>query len=493
MSPFYVIGSVTAVVTTFVFIRNRAGLLAYSAFLVALTVTLYRMEPSVTKLAYWGGVLTVLPLGYLRLDWQLRREAMQRQMADELEHRVQERTREVRETNARLESEILERKRLEDELRLSHKMDVLGRVAGGLAHDFNNLLTTVNVYAELVLDGLERDTTLYRDAEQILKTTRMASALTQQLLDLSRGSGGAVVIDVNEAIEEVAEMVRAVLPEEVVFETRPCDRPVPVRAGSDQLGRVLTNLIMNALDAMPEGGRLEIAVEVRSDDLPAALAAEPGAEYALLTVTDTGHGMDAETLSRAFDPFFTRKPGREGSGLGLSIVWGIVAEAGGHVRADSATGRGTRFEIWWPLAAEPAAVEGAEAGDAADVPEAERVLLVEDEAHVRTALSRVLREAGYEVVEAGDGAEAWGMLEGEGAGFDLVVSDVVMPEMDGYELCERLLRREPGARVLLMSGQTRHPSLGDRTAPPGVEVLRKPFAVGDLVERARRVLDAPPG
>jgi len=495
MSPFYVVASVTAVVTTFVFIRDRVGLLAYFAFLLVLSVTLYRVEPSMTKLAYWGGILTVLPLGYLRLDLQLRREAMTRHMADELERRVQERTREVRRANESLEAEIAERKRLENELRLSHKMEVLGRIAGGLAHDFNNLLATVNVYAELVLDGLERGTSLYADAEQIQKTTRMASVLTQQLLDLSRGSGDLVRVDANDAILEVAQMVRGVLPDDIVFEHRLCERPLPVLAGSEQLGRVLMNLIMNARDAMPDGGRLEVAADVRSEGLPAALDAEPGAEYALLTVTDTGQGMDAETLSRAFDPFFTRKTGREGSGLGLSIVWGIVDQAGGHVCAESRMGHGTRFEVYWPLAVEGAAGDRLAEGPAALGPVAGRVLLAEDEDPLRIVLARILRQAGYEVVEARDGQEALEAHEGataDGRGFDLVVSDVVMPRMDGYDLAERLRSRDPAVRILLMSGQARHPSLGDRSAPPGVEVLRKPFAVADLVTRARRIVPGPP-
>jgi len=398
MSPFYVVASVTAVVTTFVFIRDRLGLLAYFAFLLGLSVTLYRAEPSMTKLAYWGGILTVLPLGYLRLDWQLRREAMDRQMADELERRVDERTREVRRANECLEAEIAERKRLENELRLSHKMEVLGRIAGGLAHDFNNLLATVNVYAELVLDELEPHTTLYADAEQIQKTTRMASVLTQQLLDLSRGSGDAVVVDANDAIVEAAEMVRGVLPADVTFEHRLCARPLPVRAGPDQLGRVLMNLIVNARDAMPEGGRLTVSAEIRSDGLPAALDADPGEEYALLTVTDTGHGMDAETLSRAFDPFFTRKTGREGSGLGLSIVWGIVDQAGGHVRAESRTGQGARFEVFWPLAAEASARSAVAPETAARTSAAGRILLVET--GVRLA-GRLIAEMRAQFLEKG--------------------------------------------------------------------------------------------
>jgi len=492
MSPFYVVGSVMAVITTVVFIRNRPGLLGYMGFLSILTVSLYRMDPSTTKLAYWGGVLSVMPLAYLRLDLQLRREAMARDMATELETRVEERTHEVLDANRRLQEEIAERKRLEGHLRFSHKMEVLGRIAGGLAHDFNNLLTTVNVYAELVIDGLEPHSSVRGDAEQIQKTTRQASSLTQQLLAFSRGNSEQRVIDMNEAVLEASQMLRRILPEKTVFDYRLADRTACVRAGPDQLGRVLMNLILNARDAMPDGGSLHVEVAIRDEDLPEALDAEAGAEYVVLTVTDTGRGMDEETLSRAFDPFFTRRPDGEGTGLGLSIVYGIVEQAGGHVRAESEVGRGTRFEVYWPF---EAATVGAPASQRQPLPQnpgAERILLVEDEAALRTVLVRVLRENGYEVVGAVDGEAALAELEDPAVRFDLVLSDLVMPRMNGYELADRLRRWHPETKVLLMSAQSNHASLGGREPPPGVDLLAKPFELRDLALRVRSVLEAPP-
>ena len=492
MSPFYVVGSVMAVITTVVFIRNRPGLLAYVAFLAVLTIALYRLDPSTTKLAYWGGVLSVMPLAYLRLDLQLRREEMAREMAVELETRVEERTRELRASNRRLEEEIAERERLEGHLRFSHKMEVLGRIAGGLAHDFNNLLTTVNVYAELVIDGLEPHSNVRGDAEQIQKTTRQASALTQQLLAFSRGNVEQRVIDMNDAVLEVSQMLRRILPEKTVFEYRLADRAANVRAGPDQLGRVLMNLILNARDAMPDGGSLCVEVAIRDEDLPEALGAEAGAEYVVLSVTDTGHGMDEETLARAFDPFFTRRPKGEGTGLGLSIVYGIVEQADGHVRAESEVGRGTRFEVYWPLEDAAAGALAAEPEPLSQQESAERILLVEDEEALRAVLVRVLRENGYEVVGTADGEAALAELEDPAARFDLVLSDLVMPRMNGYELADRLRQWHPETKVLLMSAESNHVSLGGREPPPGVDLLAKPFELRELAVRVRRVLEGPP-
>ena len=495
MQPFYVVGSALAVVTTVVFIRNRAGLLAYMGMVFATSLTLYELDPSTEKLAYWGGLLTLMPLAYVRLDLQMRREELAKRLAVELEERVKARTHELHEANERLQEEMAERERLEGKLRFAHKMDVLGRVSSGMAHDFNNFLTTVGVYAELVLQGLPPESPLRDHATQIQETTRHASALTQQLLALSRrDEAETLAIDLNEAVAEFSAMIRHVLPEEIEVELRLRERASCVRADPDQLARVLMNLVLNARDAMPEGGRLLLETALRRrDELPADLAADPAhAEYVLLAVADTGVGMDEETLSHAFEPFFTTKRESQGTGLGLSIVYGILEQAEGHVHVSSEPGKGTRFELFWPRCETP--VERSSAPTAPSpgaVPLGEplaRILLVEDRGDLRRALAGLLAGEGYDVVQAAGGDEALALAATASRPFDLVVSDVVMPGVGGLELARRLDRAQPGARVLLTSGQvTDLPSDGE-PLPEGVVFLPKPFAPRALVERIRGLL-----
>jgi signal transduction histidine kinase/CheY-like chemotaxis protein len=496
MRPFYVVGSALAVVTTVVFIRDRRGLLAYMALVAALTLTLYELDPSAEKLAYWGGLLTLMPLAYVRLDLQMRREALARRMAAELEARVEERTRELHEANERLQEEMAERERLESRLRFAHKMDVLGRVSSGMAHDFNNFLTTVGVYAELVLKGLPPASPLREHALQIQETTRHASALTQQLLVLSRRDGSeAAVIDLNEAVAELSAMVRHVLPEEIEVDLRLRERASFVRADPDQLARVLMNLVLNARDAMPAGGRLLLETSVRRrEELPAEFAAGSShPEYVLLGVTDTGVGMDEETLRHAFEPFFTTKTEGQGTGLGLSIVYGIVEQAGGHVHVSSEPGKGTRFELFWPRCeepVEPSAVAAPAPGAPAASGKLPRILLVEDRADLRRALAEFLSGEGYDVAEAGSGEEGLDLAGTAQRPFDVAVSDVVMPGMGGLELARRLERVQPGIRLLLTSGQASDLPSDGAPLPEGLLFLPKPFGPRELARRIRALLES---
>jgi CheY-like chemotaxis protein len=374
-------------------------------------------------------------------------------------------------------------------------MDVLGRVSSGMAHDFNNFLTTVGVYAELVLKGLPPDSPLREHAVQIQETTRHASALTQQLLALSRrGDSETVVIDLNEAVAELSAMVRHVLPEEIEVDLRLRERASFVRADPDQLARVLMNLVLNARDAMPAGGRLLLETSVRRrEELPAELTTGPSPpEFVLLAVTDTGVGMDEETLRHAFEPFFTTKPEGKGTGLGLSIVYGIVEQAGGHVQVSSEPGKGTRLELFWPRCEAPVAPSIA-AAPAPGAPEASgklpRVLLVEDRADLRRALAEFLSDEGYDVAEAASGEEALDLAGTTQRPFDVAVSDVVMPGMGGLELVRRLAREQPGIRLLLMSAQATDLPSDGQPLPEGVEFLPKPFGPRDLARRIRELLE----
>jgi CheY-like chemotaxis protein len=300
------------------------------------------------------------------------------------------------------------------------------------------------------------------------------------------------ILDLGEVVAHARPVLERLLGEDTEISCDLDPAPQAIRANADQLEQVLINLALNARDAMPEGGsfRIETRVvrrgELASPELAEILDAD---EFVMLAVTDSGIGMDSETRARAFDPFFSRKPIDEGTGLGLSLVYGVVKHAGGDVRVLSEPGRGARFELYWPRVRE-AAEPCDPAGALGVAPRgAERILLVEDDADLRRALADVLDRSGYSVVGAGSAEAA---LELVAAGeFDLVVSDVVMPRVHGFELMARLRKAHPSLRLLLISGQLNHPSLRVGELPPGIRLLRKPFEMTDLAATVREVLDAP--
>ena len=495
MHPFYAIGSVMSVFSTAVSIRTKPNLVAFGLFIFGLSATLYVLDPNMLKVAYWGGTLTVVGAAYYRLDSQLTAARLTEEHQERLERRVRDRTSDLSEANRRLRREMEERARLEDELRLAQKLEALGRLAGGVAHEFNNLLTRIRLYAELAVETVDDGSPVQAGVAEIHEAVRQAATLTQQLLTFSRrGQVENEVLDMNEVVLGFSSMLRHLLGEDIPLRVLADGRGDRfVEADRGQLEQILVNLTLNARDAMPNGGQLTIettlfeSVDVEAIGLSDVMSTD---DHVGLIVSDTGVGMDAETRSRAFDPFFTRKQVDEGTGLGLSIIYGIVVQAGGHVRVLSEPGKGARFELYWPRSRNQPAT--ATAGSEATLPPLrgdERILLVEDQAELRVALRRLLEGCGYEVIEAGDGEAALELAQRQDASFDLVLSDVVMPRMGGIELVKRMAALHPQTRFLLISGHLNQPAIRDQKLPESVAMLMKPFDPEDLTTKVREILD----
>jgi two-component system, cell cycle sensor histidine kinase and response regulator CckA len=383
-------------------------------------------------------------------------------------------------------------RRSEEELRQAQKMEAVGQLAGGIAHDFNNLLTGILSFSDLILQEIRPGDPIRSDLEQIRHAGQRAAALTRQLLAFSRRQIlQPKVLSLNSILDELSGMLRRLLGSEIPLEIIPDPGLWYVIADPGQLEQVLVNLIVNARDATPKGGRVRITTancRVSPESPERAGGVRPGA-YATLAVADTGVGMDIATQARIFDPFFTTKETGAGSGLGLSSVYGIVEQSGGHITVESAPGRGSTFMIYLPRHNETnIALTGAM--DRRSLPVgSETILLVEDETSVRTSARRLLERHGYSVVEARHGVEALQLAEEPGRYFDLVVTDVVMPEMGGRELVERLRARQPSLKVLFMSGYSERAISADGTMPPGTAFVEKPFTVDQLIRRLRKVLD----
>ncbi len=371
----------------------------------------------------------------------------------------------------------------EEELRQAQKMEAVGRFAGGIAHDFNNLLTAITGYNEFLLRSLALDHPGRADAQEIARVTEQASALTHQILAFSRRQVlQPQVIDLNEVIRGTDSLLRRLIGEDLAFTTRLAPDLVPVRVDPGQVEQVLVNLAVNARDAMPRGGELRISTW--SEELPPG----SGSLVAVVEVSDTGVGMDPETQVRAFDPFFTTKDRFKGTGLGLSTVYGIVEQSGGSISVESQLGRGARFRVQLPRAPDVPAQQRLASG-IAPAAGSETLLLTEDEASVRRFMRRVLDEQGYTVLEAANGAEALKVAARHPGPIDLLVTDVIMPELGGAELTQRLKRTHPETRVLYVSGYA-DDALGQHgVLAEGASFLAKPFTSESLVRKVREVLD----
>ncbi|MGH7268172.1 MAG: GAF domain-containing protein, partial [Candidatus Rokuibacteriota bacterium] len=382
--------------------------------------------------------------------------------------------------------------RAQDQLVQAEKMQAVGRLAGGVAHDFNNLLTVIIGRSQMLLRRLPPNDPLRRYAVLIHQTGERAAALTQQLLAFSRRQVlQPSVLDLNDVVAGMDKMLRRLIGEDLELVTQLGIGLGRIKADQAQLEQVLMNLVVNARDAMPRGGRLIIAtgnVEVDADALRSRPAAAPG-RYVSLAVTDTGTGMDAETRARVFEPFFTTKGPGKGTGLGLATVFGVVRQSDGYVWVESEPGRGSTFTIHLPRVDEPVDVARPAVGGQRVARGSETVLLVEDEGELRDLTGEILEALGYRILKAGDGKEALAVAARHAGRIELLLTDVVMPQMSGRELASRLAESQPDVRILYMSGYTDEAISHHGVLDPGTALLQKPFSAEALARKIREVLD----
>jgi two-component system cell cycle sensor histidine kinase/response regulator CckA len=376
---------------------------------------------------------------------------------------------------------------LEEQLRQAQKLEAIGRLAGGVAHDFNNLLVSILGHSDLLFPSTEKDERQRWHVEEIRKAGKRAESLTRQLLAFGRRQVlQPEVLDLNRILEDLHAFLARLIGEDIDLAMEPADRPVLVEGDAGQIEQVVVNLVANARDAMPSGGRVTLGTGVRTG---AASADDDAGRWALLTVRDSGVGMDPETCGRIFEPFFTTKEVGKGTGLGLATVYGIVKQSGGDIRVHSETGEGTTFTVELP-AARPGSVPAADADEAlADAGGAESILVVEDDDAVAAVISESLRSKGYGVTRATNGEDALSLLESGAAEVDLVLTDVVMPRMGGRDLVERLRRGWPALKAIYMSGYTDDVRLARREGDEDVAFLQKPFKPSVLTAKVREVLD----
>jgi signal transduction histidine kinase/CheY-like chemotaxis protein len=371
-----------------------------------------------------------------------------------------------------------ERQQLEEQLRQSQKMEALGQLAGGVAHDFNNLLTIIRGHSDLLLDWLGTSEAPYKSCEEISKAADRASSLTRQLLIFSRRQVlKPKVLDLNILVTEMDKLLGRLIREDVEFVFVPGAALGSVTADPGQIEQVLLNLTVNACDAMPKGGKLTIETSnVAADE--EYTQTRPGLQhghFVLLSATDTGHGMDVKTQARIFEPFFTTKDVGKGTGLGLATVYGIVKQSGGFIWVESAPGKGSRFEVYFPLVAgKGELVAAAETVALSTVPGVSTILVVEDDVTVRELVCKFLDSAGYHVLAAEDGVEALQVAKDRGQSIDALLTDVVMPRMRGTELAARLSNLLPKMKVIFMSGYMEHNDEGHELVE-GRVFLEKPF------------------
>ena len=390
--------------------------------------------------------------------------------------------------------DVTGQRNLEHQLRQAQKMEAVGRLAGGVSHDFNNLLTAILGYADLMAMTLPDDSPLRRNTEEIKAAAQRGADLTRQLLAFGRRQVlQPQSLDVNQTVLTIEKLLRRVIGEDIELVTELDPDLGTVRADASQMEQVLLNLGINGRDAMPDGGVLTLrtgGIAIAGDEAPHHRL--PPGEYVMLEIEDSGIGIEESIRDQIFEPFFTTKSRTKGSGLGLATVYGIVHQSGGHVEVDSEPGRGSRFRILLPRVDEaPTVVQPVV--QAPGMPEGEEtVLLVEDEPAVREFLTSLLERLGYSVVVAGDGQQAIEIAAERQGRIDLLLSDVVMPRMNGVELAHRLAAERPGLRVLLISGHAEKPEalMEQRLSGAPVDFLQKPFSAVSLANRLRRILDA---
>ena len=391
---------------------------------------------------------------------------------------------------AGVSEDVTARRRLEMQLRQAQKMEAIGQLAGGVAHDFNNLLSVISGHSELLAMMSPSDERWRDSIAEIRRATELGSAVTRQLLAFScQQILEPQVLDLNAVVTQAEKMLRRLIGEDVRLTTLLQPRISPVRADLGQLNQVILNLAVNARDAMPQGGSLTIETRELDLDTKAHPEIRPG-RHVLLTVADTGWGMAPDVQTRIFEPFFTNKAEGQGTGLGLSVVFSIVQQSGGHIDVESRPGVGTKFEIYLPAVRGP--VEGpAQSARSSPVGGSETVLLVEDEEPVRNITSLLLEALGYRVLQAENGQNALRLFEARREKIDLLMADVVMPDLSGREVAEALQARDPKLRVLFQSGYTDDTVVRRGILHAEVAFLKKPFTLDELARKIREVLDRP--
>ena len=482
----------------------------------------YRLDglvKAITALASAATLLMLIPmmpaLVKLPSPSAMEREIVERRAAEEevrrmnaeLEGRVAARTAELAESVAKeksaadslraanddLQREMQRRHEVEDQLIQAQKMEAVGRLAGGVAHDFNNLLTAILGYAELLSGQVERDPEALDYAAEITRAAERASALTNQLLAFSRRQPSAPqVVDLNQVVRRIDKMLRRIIGEDIQLETRLAPELWQVMVDPAHMDQVIMNLAVNSRDAMPEGGKLIIEtanVQLTGEYAGSHLGARPG-PCVMMAVSDTGIGMDATTQARVFEPFYTTKEQGKGTGLGLSIVYGIVKQNSGGIMVYSEPARGTVFKIYLPVAEESLPTAPAESEAIGAEPSSATILLVEDEDQVRNLARAFLERRGYRVVQAASGPEALKTLETYAGRIDLLLTDMVMPQMNGAALAERVKALRPEIRVLFMSGYTEGGAENQGLPAGEAQFLQKPFAASALERKVREALRA---
>jgi CheY-like chemotaxis protein len=369
-------------------------------------------------------------------------------------------------------------------------LEAIGTLAGGVAHDFNNMLTSIIGFSHLLLQELESDSPLREFVDEIRKAADRAASLTRQLLTFSRRQVlNPVVLDLNSVVQNLSGMFRRLIGEDIVFEIVLGTKLGCVKIDPGQIEQAIVNLVINARDAMPRGGRLTIATSNAA--IPAEAGQPPQAPdgCVVLAVSDTGTGMDADTRARIFEPFFTTKPIGKGTGLGLSTVYGLVQQSGGDISVSSEPGRGTTFRISLPRTEEQASEAAARSTEKHAGNGSEVVLLVDDEEAVRSLARRILKSKGYKVLEAGSGDDALERARKHPGRIDLLLTDVVMPGRSGPEIAQVLSRERPDLKVLYVSGYTDDDTFARGLLDTGASFLQKPFGFEILARRVRDILD----
>ena len=386
-----------------------------------------------------------------------------------------------------VQADVTERRRLEEQVRQSQKMEAVGQLASGVAHDFNNLLTVVDMCSELLVNALKPDDPSRELAIEIQRAGERAGGLTRQLLAFSRKQVIAPrVLDLNAVVRESEKLLRRLIGEHILLTTRLHEPIAAVFADAGQVEQVLINFAVNARDAMPSGGTITIATgEVSLHEVSRGV---PAGEWVTLSVSDSGTGMDAVTRAQIFDPFFTTKGVGKGTGLGLATVRSIVETANGHVNVDTQLGAGSTFRVYLPRVTPASENTSARASEVMPTG-TETILLAEDDDAVRTLGRRILERCGYHVLQAADGAEALRHAHEYAGPIDLLVSDVVMPHLGGRQLAEAVLALRPQTRVLFVSGYTDDEVLLHGVVHADVAMLQKPYSLVTLAQMVRRVLD----